>query len=87
MDLENITGVGNMKKITVLLLPLVVLSLSLTGYGQLVAPGVDNTPKVGQRPPDFELAKGLGSKETFGMKDFAGKKVLLAFFPAAFTAG
>ena len=75
------------KKVIVLLLPVVVLSLSLATYAQLVVPGADNTPRVGQRPPDFELSKGLGSKETYGMKDFGGKKVLLAFFPAAFTAG
>ncbi len=76
-----------MKKLIVLLLPVIVLSLSLVTYAQLVAPGADNTPKVGQRPPDFELPKGLGSKETYGMKDFTGKKILVAFFPAAFTAG
>jgi len=51
-------------------------------------PGADNTPKVGEKPPDFELPKGLGSKETWGLKDFAGKKkILLAFYPADFTAG
>ncbi len=56
---------------------------------QLQVPGTDNTPKLGDKPPDFELPKGLGAAAgTLGMKDFAGKKkVLLAFFPAAFTAG
>jgi len=78
-----------MKKTAYWLLPLVVLSMSIAGYAQLQVPGADNTPKLGERPPDFELPKGLGAQAgTLGMKDFAGKKkVLLAFFPAAFTAG
>ncbi len=77
-----------MKK-TTLLLPLLVLSMSVAAFAQLQAPGVDNTPKVGAKPPDFELPRGLGAQAgTLGMKDFAGKKkVLLAFFPAAFTKG
>ncbi len=78
-----------MKKTLVLLLPLAVLSIAISGYAQLQVPGADNTPKLGEKPPDFELPKGLGPQAgTLGMKDFAGKKkVLLAFFPAAFTAG
>ena len=77
-----------MKKNVYWLLPLVVLSIAISGYAQLQAPGADNTPKLGERPPDFELPKGLNPQQgTLGMKDFAGKKkVLLAFFPAAFTA-
>ena len=68
-----------MMKTLFLLLPLMVLS-------QLQVPGVDNTPKLGEKPPDFELSQGRGG--SLGMKDFTGKKkVLLAFFPAAFTAG
>jgi len=59
------------------LLPIVVLVLSPIVYAQLVAPGADNTPKVGEKAPDFPA-----------LKDFAGKKkVLVAFFPAAFTGG
>lgn len=66
-----------MKKTVYLLLPIVVLSMSLVGHAQLVAPGADNTPKVGEKAPEFDL-----------LKTFAGKKkVLLAFFPAAFTGG
>ena len=77
-----------MKKIVYWLLPLVVLSIAISGYAQLQVPGADNTPKLGERPPDFELPKGLNPQQgTLGMKDFTGKKkVLLAFFPAAFTA-
>ena len=78
-----------MKKIVYLLLPVVVLSISLVGYAQLAVPGPDNTPKVGQRAPDFELLKGLNPQGgTLGMKDYAGKKkVLVAFYVADFTAG
>ena len=75
-----------MKKTVSWLLPLVVLSMTVAGYSQLQVPGADNTPKLGEKPPDFELSQGRGG--TLGMKDFVGKKkVLLAFFPAAFTAG
>jgi len=78
-----------MKKIVYWLLPLVVLSLAISGYAQLQVPGADNTPKLGEKPPDYELPKGLGAQAgTLGMKDFIGKKkVLLSFFPAAFTNG
>ena len=77
-----------MKRIVYWLLPLVVLWMAMAGYAQLQVPGADNTPKLGEKPPDFELPKGLGPQAgTLGMKDFTGKKkVLLAFFPAAFTA-
>ena len=75
-----------MKKTVYWLLQLVVLSMTVAGYSQLQVPGADNTPKLGEKPPDFELSQGRGG--TLGMKDFVGKKkVLLAFFPAAFTAG
>ena len=78
-----------MKKIVYWLLPLVVLSMAIAGHAQLQAPGADNTPKLGEKPPDFELLKGLGAQSgTLGMKDFVGKKkVLLAFYPADFTGG
>ncbi len=77
-----------MNRISLVLLPLLVLSMSAALYGQLVVPGIDNTPGVGTKPPDFELPKGLNPKDTLGMKDFAGKKrVLITFYPADFTAG
>jgi len=73
-----------MKRI-LLLLPLVMLTLALAANAQLVAPGTDAAPKVGDKSPDFELPSG---RTTIGLKDFAGKKkVLLTFFPAAFTGG
>ena len=78
-----------MKILTYLLLPLLVLTAGVAAYAQLQVPGPDNTPKLGEKPPDFELLKGLGAQSgTLGMKDFAGKKkVLLAFYPADFTGG
>ena len=73
-----------MKRI-LMLLPLLTVIVAATAHAQLVAPGTDNAPKVGEKAPDFELASG---RTTVGLKDFAGKKkVLLTFFPAAFTAG
>jgi hypothetical protein len=78
-----------MKSTTYLLLPLVVLAVTVAAFAQLQVPGADNTPKLGEKPPDFELLKGLGAQSgTLGMKDFVGKKkVLLAFYPADFTGG
>ena len=78
-----------MKIMTCLFLPLLVLATCVAAYAQLQVPGPDNTPKLGEKPPDFELLKGLGTQSgTLGMKDFAGKKkVLLAFYPADFTGG
>jgi hypothetical protein len=78
-----------MKSTTYLLLPLVVLAAAVAAYAQLQVPGADNTPKLGEKPPDFELLKGLGAQSgTLGLKDFVGKKkVLLAFYPADFTGG
>ena len=73
-----------MKRV-LMMLPLVTLFVATAARAQLVAPGTDNAPKVGEKAPDFELASG---RTTVGLKDFAGKKkVLLTFFPAAFTAG
>ena len=78
-----------MKITTCLLLPLLFVATGAAAYAQLQVPGPDNTPKLGEKPPDFELLKGLGAQTgTLGMKDFAGKKkVLLAFYPADFTGG
>jgi len=58
------------------LLSLAVLVLSGNAFGQLQAPGEDNTPAVGTMAPDY----GLGGLQ-------GETKVLLAFFPAAFTPG
>jgi hypothetical protein len=58
------------------LIALAVLVLGGSAFGQLQAPGEDNTPAVGAMAPDYGL-DGLRGET----------KVLLAFFPAAFTPG
>ena len=60
-----------------LLLPLVVFVSASLAFGQLTAPGTDNTPTVGESAPEFGLLGELQGET----------KVLLAFFPAAFTGG
>ena len=40
--------------------------------------------EVGQQPPDFQLPDQ--DRKQRGLKDFLGKKTLLAFFPGAFTS-
>jgi len=40
--------------------------------------------EVGQKPPDFQLPDQDRKVKT--LKDFAGKKLVLAFFPGAFTS-
>ena len=41
--------------------------------------------KVGDRAPDFTLPGSDG--RTYRLRDFAGRTVVLAWFPKAFTAG
>ena len=41
--------------------------------------------EVGQKPPDFQLFDQ--DKKLRTLKEFEGKKVVLAFFPGAFTGG
>jgi hypothetical protein len=68
-------GPSSMKKVA-LLLPVAVLFLAAAAVGQLQAPGGENTPDIGAAAPDF------------GVEELRGQsKVLLAFFPAAFTGG
>jgi len=40
--------------------------------------------EVGQKPPDFQLPDQ--DRKAKSLKDFAGKKLVLAFFPGAFTS-
>ena len=42
------------------------------------------TVEIGQRPPDFQLPDQ--GKKLRTLKDFLGKKTVLAFFPGAFTS-
>lgn len=41
--------------------------------------------ELGQSAPDFTLASTIG--DPIAMSSLKGKKVVLAFFPAAFTGG
>lgn len=53
-------------------------------FAQAPAPSKTHL-KVGDAAPDFTLA-GIDGKPV-ALKDFKGKGVVLAFFPAAFTGG
>jgi len=65
-----------------------VLVLCIPAFGQLAAPGVDNSPKVGELAPDFQIPAPQRGAPPSNLKDFQGKKkVLLMFFPGAFTPG
>jgi peroxiredoxin Q/BCP len=65
-----------------------VLALAVPVFGQLNAPGVDNSPKVGDLAPDFQIPAAQRGAPPSNLKDFQGKKkVLLMFFPGAFTPG
>ena len=73
---------------TKLFLLTLVLALSIPAFGQLAAPGVDNSPKVGDVAPDFQIPGPQRGAPPTNLKDFQGKKkVLLMFFPGAFTPG
>ena len=41
--------------------------------------------KIGQKAPDFKLTSGDGT--VLGLKDFAGKKIVLYFYPKDHTSG
>src|SRR6266404_3534384 len=67
----------------------VILALALTVpvFGQLTT-GPDNSPKVGEMAPDFQIPSATRGAPPSNLKDFQGKKnVLLMFFPAAFSPG
>jgi peroxiredoxin Q/BCP len=65
-----------------------ILALAVPVFGQLAAPGVDNSPKVGEMAPDFQIPAPQRGAPPTNLKDFQGKKkVLLMFFPGAFTPG
>src|SRR4030095_11137597 len=65
-----------------------MLAVAIPVFGQLAAPGVDNSPKVGELAPDFQIPAPQRGAPPSNLKDFQGKKkVLLMFFPGAFTPG
>jgi len=74
-----------MKKLMPLLL---AVTLAIPAFGQLAAPGADNSPKVGDLAPDFSIPGPTRGAPPSALKDFQGKKkVLIMFFPGAFTPG
>ena len=44
------------------------------------------TLRVGDQAPDFTVKDGTGKGE-ISLSDFAGKPVVLSFYPLAFTGG
>jgi len=65
-----------------------IIALAVPVFGQLAAPGADNSPKVGELAPDFQIPGPTRGAPPSNLKDFQGKKkVLLMFFPGAFTPG
>jgi len=73
---------------TNLLTLILVIALAAPVFGQLTAPGADNSPKVGDLAPDFQIPGPTRGAPPSNLKDFQGKKkVLLMFFPGAFTPG
>jgi peroxiredoxin len=75
-------------KKTILCGSLILLLSSVSVFAQLAAPGADNSPKVGDTAPDFALSKNSNSVQATSLKDLQGKKrVLVMFFPGAFTPG
>src|SRR6266404_9564340 len=67
---------------------ILAIALAIPAFGQLAAPGADNSPKVGDLAPDFQIPGPQRGAPPSNLKDFQGKKkVLLMFFPGAFTPG
>ncbi|HEY2380851.1 MAG TPA: redoxin domain-containing protein [Terriglobia bacterium] len=63
-------------------------ALSVPAFGQLTTGGVDNSPKVGDAAPEFAIPAAQRGAPPSNLKDFQGKKkVLVMFFPGAFTPG
>jgi peroxiredoxin len=73
-------------KRAVLWMSIAALLIAVSAYAQqLAAPGTDNSPKLGAPAPDFKLPMNAPAPS---LKELAAKKrVLLMFFPAAFSPG
>ena len=71
------------------LLPVITLLFAVSGFAQLnAATGPDNAPKIGEMAPDFQISAGGRGAQPQNLKDLMGKKrVLVMFFPGAFTPG
>ena len=67
---------------------LLAMAIVIPVFGQLAAPGIDNSPKLGEMAPEFQMPGRTRGAPPATLKDFQGKKkVLLMFFPGAFTPG
>src|SRR5262245_45639665 len=61
---------------------------ALPAFAQLTTGGADNSPKIGDVAPDFQIPGPQRGAPPSNLKDFQGKKkVLIMFFPGAFTPG
>src|SRR5215470_19279910 len=73
---------------TKLFIAVLALAIAIPAFGQLTAAGPDNSPKLGDAAPDFQIPGPQRGAPPSNLKDFQGKKkVLLMFFPGAFTPG
>ena len=72
-----------------LILGLMFGLISVPAFAQLQAQGGEKAPKVGDDAPNFTFGRNTTSvAEATSLKDLQGKKrVLVMFFPGAFTAG
>jgi len=71
-----------------LFIAVLALAIAIPAFGQLTAAGPDNSPKIGDAAPDFQIPGPQRGAPPSNLKDFQGKKkVLLMFFPGAFTPG
>jgi peroxiredoxin Q/BCP len=67
---------------------ILAISIAVPAFGQLAPAGPDNSPAVGTMAPDFQIPAPQRGAPPSNLKDFQGKmKVLLMFFPGAFTPG
>src|SRR6185295_401958 len=65
-----------------------MMLFALSAHAQLAPAGPDNAPKVGDVAPDFQVTAGGRGAAAMALKDYQGKKkVLIMFFPGAFTPG
>ena len=65
---------------------LVLMVLTLTGFGMAAVPAAAGDLNVGDQAPNFKLQATDG--KTYQLTDFKGKEsVVLAWFPKAFTQG
>src|SRR5215831_8746148 len=64
------------------------IAIAVPAFGQLAEHEGDNSPKIGEIAPDFQIPGPARGAPLSALKDFQGKKkVLLMFFPGAFTPG